>query len=146
LGSTTGHRRTERVMTAGTALLRRPVTISVLAYDVLWESVVGGIHHPALLCDSPGATWTARSTHVAAAMAELRATGLAGEGGVDPELLATIGLLDQATRAVRLVQRRHGPQQRARGDHRNPGAGRAPHGCPAGVAAVHPGPGRRHHR
>jgi hypothetical protein len=82
------------------ALLRSPVTISALAYDVLWESVVGGTHHPALPCGSPGGTGMERAEHVETAMAELCAAGLAGRAGVDTELLATIGLLNRASREL----------------------------------------------
>src|SRR5919198_3598639 len=82
------------------ALLRSPVTISALAYDVLWESVVGGTPHRALPCGAPGGTGPERAGHVETAMAELRAAGLAGRAGVDTDLLATIGMLNRASREL----------------------------------------------
>lgn len=87
-------------MTAASTLLRSPVTISALAYDVLWESAVGGTHHPALPCGSPATTAAERAEQVAAAMAELREARLAGPAGVHPDLLATIGLLNRASREL----------------------------------------------
>jgi hypothetical protein len=55
------------------------IELSTLAFDVAWRDVVGGQHHVALRCDSPGRTWAERAEHVARARTEL--------AGVDLSLL-----------------------------------------------------------
>jgi hypothetical protein len=78
-----------------TDLLRAPVTMSLLAYDMLWQSVIGEPHHPTLRRDFPE-----REISVSTAMDELHAMGLAGSAGVSSALLATIALFSRPGREL----------------------------------------------
>lgn len=76
-------------------------SISVEAYDVLWESTVTNHPKPAVLSGpSPGATVEQRTGIVRAAWAELRHCGYAGPRGVSDPVRDLLGAVAQPQLAV----------------------------------------------
>lgn len=74
-------------------MLRKQITVSELAYDVVWHSAGLEDKHNALPAPSPGTTWQERAALEREALAELSSAGLASDNRIDPELIATIKLI-----------------------------------------------------
>ncbi|MGO1049177.1 ESX secretion-associated protein EspG [Crossiella sp. CA198] len=81
-------------------MLRSAVTLSALAYDLVWEAEEIGDKHNALLTHSPGATMAERLAVARPALAELDRAGLFDGRRVHPDLKAAMRLIARAHREL----------------------------------------------
>lgn len=80
--------------------MRYSVTMSVLAYDVLWAATGLEDKHLALLSPSPGATYDERRDYERRAWAELNQLDLARGDQPDPDVLDALALLVRGQQEV----------------------------------------------
>ncbi|MBB4676556.1 ESX secretion-associated protein EspG [Crossiella cryophila] len=81
-------------------MLRSAVTLSALAYDLVWEAEEIGDKHNALLTHSPGATMAERLAVARPALEELGRAGLFDGRLVHPDLKAAMRLIARAHREL----------------------------------------------
>ncbi|MCO1577805.1 ESX secretion-associated protein EspG [Crossiella sp. SN42] len=81
-------------------MLRSAVTLSALAYDLVWEAEEIGDKHNALLTPSPGATMAERLELGRPAIEELMRAGLFDGRQVHPDLKAAMHLIVRAHREL----------------------------------------------
>lgn len=81
-------------------MLRSAVTLSALAYDLVWEAEEVGEKHNALLTPSPGATMAERLAVARPAIEELTRAGLFDGRYVHPDLKAAMQLIARAHREL----------------------------------------------
>src|SRR5205807_1696603 len=80
--------------------VRYSVTMSALAYDVLWEATGIEDKHLALLSPSPGATYEERREYERRAWAELNQLDIARGDQADPAVLDALALLVRGQQEV----------------------------------------------
>jgi len=92
--------------------------LSTLAFEVAWQEIVGGPHHVALRCESPGRTWTERAEYVAKARAELDTdlSALRVFDRPDQELYGWYGSGAERNAVVAVARGRRGAVARRVGD------------------------------
>lgn len=77
-------------------MLRAPITLSHLAFDVLWRHDDLGEQHTALTVPSPGATHDERAVIVREVFGQLEQVGLARGGQAHPDVRDTLRLISKA--------------------------------------------------
>ncbi|SMC93615.1 EspG family protein [Kibdelosporangium aridum] len=84
----------------GAPVQPRPITISALEFDVLWEHLGYEDMPLAVKVPSPGATWTERKQLVDQAWAALEQRGLGRSVELDPGIERALGILSRPDREI----------------------------------------------